>query len=245
MSSSSGQTHPTLAETLSDQLTKYRLRQWGFVLIRTTYSSEANWAEFLAIINDSIKVWPFRAENEAHWHDLYDKHVMTVLEDAKTLSGANLSLTARVFTDWINSPEAQAEREGTKISERSMYSPRYHFYIHADEATVQQVLDQHAKRKAVPEARSYLRSGYLYENENLFTVRIVSVSQVMSHQREIIREQGPDANTDVIEEEEDEYELLDMVKRVKILEIPDLYAVLGDSLDMWFNIYTKEDVCQV
>ncbi|KAM7198974.1 hypothetical protein V8F33_004711 [Rhypophila sp. PSN 637] len=245
MSSSSGKTYPTLAESLSNQLIKYHLRQWGFVIIRTTYSSEAKWTEFLAVVNDCIRSWPLRPENDAHWHDLYDKHGMTVLQDAATLSEANLSLTARVFTDWITSPEAQAEREGTKISDRWMFSPRYHFYIHADEATVEQVLDQHAKRKAAPEDRLYLRFRFLYENENLLTVRIVSGSQVMSHQREIIKEQGPDANTDVIEEEEDEYELLDMVKRVRILGIPDLYSVLGDSLDRWYNIYTEGGVCQV
>ncbi|KAK4209934.1 hypothetical protein QBC37DRAFT_429560 [Rhypophila decipiens] len=245
MSSFSGKTYPTLAESLSNQLTKYQLRQWGFVIIRTTYSSEAKWPEFLAIVNDGIRSWFLRPQNEARWYDLYDRHVMTVLQDAATLSDANLALTARVFTDWITSPEAQAEREGTKICDRFMFSPRYHFYIHADEATVEQVLDQHAKRKAAPEDSPSRRSRFLYENENLFTVRIVGVSQVMSYQSEIIKEQGPDANTDVIEEEQDEYELLDMVKRMKVLDIPDLYSVLGDSLDRWYNIYTKGDVCQV
>ncbi|KAM7209812.1 hypothetical protein V8F06_014803 [Rhypophila decipiens] len=244
MSSSSGTTCPTVAESLSNQLTKYHLRQWGFVIIRTTYSSEAKWAEFLAVVNDCIRVGPWISGNEAQWHDLYDKHVMTVLQDAATLSDANLSLTARVFTDWTSSPEAQAEREGTKVCEEFMYSPRYHYYIHADKGTVEQVLDQHAKRKAVPEARSYLRSGYLYENETLFTVKVASASILMNHQKEIIEEQGPDANTDVIEEEEEEDELVDMVKRVKILYIPDLYAALG-KLDRWYYIYTKEGVCQI
>lgn len=244
MSSFSGQTYPTLAETLSNQLTEDQLRQWGFVIIRTTCSAEAKWAEFLAIINDSIRFWCSHPDHEAHSY-LYDKYVMTVLEDAATLSDANLSFTARVFTDWINSLEAQAEREGTKLSDTSMCSARYHFYIHTDEATVQQVLDQHAKREAVPKDRSYLRSSYLYENKNLFTVKVIHAGQVMIRQEVTIQEQGPDADTDVIEEKEEEDELLDMVKRVRIFQIPELYAVLSNLLDRWFDLLLKGDVCEI
>ncbi|KAK4213784.1 hypothetical protein QBC37DRAFT_168998 [Rhypophila decipiens] len=241
----SSQAHQTLADTRDKDLTRYQLRQWGFVIIRATYSSESKWAEFLAIVDDCIKFWWFHPKNEAH-SDLYDKHVMTVLEDAATLSDANLSLTARVFADWVNSPQAQAEREGTKINDESMYSSRYHFYIHVDGATIEQVLDQHAKRTPVPENQSYLRSHYLYENKNLFTVKVVNAEQVMMYQEEMIAEQGPDANINVVEEEvEEEEELRGMVKRVRIFQIPELYAVLGDSLDMWYNLYTRDQVCEV
>ncbi|KAM7222717.1 hypothetical protein V8F06_001904 [Rhypophila decipiens] len=98
-----GEPHP---DYLNSTFTRFKLRDWGFVIVRTTYSSDTKWAEFMTILNDNIRFW-FTLHDNQHLSHLLDKHVVTVLQDAAKLENANLGVTAQVFDDWVRSPQAQ------------------------------------------------------------------------------------------------------------------------------------------
>lgn len=237
--------HETHPDPLARKIAQFKLREWDFVIVRTTYSSDAKWAEFLTILNDNIRFW-FTLHNNQQISRIHEKHVLTVLEDPAKLNNASLDLTTRAFTDWVQSPQAKSEREGTVLADVAdgwMLSPRYEFYIHADETTLNEVLRQHANREPIPpEQKFWHRSGYIYGSADDFSVKAVCAQQVQAayghFQHESAPEHGIYADTDVGEEELDENDMLDLMKRVRIFEIPDLYAVLANDSYSWFHILT-------
>ncbi|KAM7203457.1 hypothetical protein V8F20_004051 [Naviculisporaceae sp. PSN 640] len=241
-SSAHEEPHP---DYLNTTITQFKLREWGFVIVRTTYSSDTKWAEFISILNENVRHW-FTVHNHQHLSHLLPKHVFTVIQDPAKLNKANLGVTAQVFHDWVHSPQAKAEREGTVFTENWIYSPRYDFYVLADERTVNQIVRLHTIRQPLPPSDAIFRYDFL------FNVKIVHAQQVEAYRQagdswegwpeEHRHGNGINDNREVIEEEVDGDDIEDLVKRVKIFEIVDLYAVLANDLDMWFNLYSPRGV---
>lgn len=213
------------ATSIAASLAKYNLRQWGIVVVRTTYSSQTQWDRFMTLLRDITRDYFASRDMLA----LFDQCEFTVLDDAATLQNANLTLTSQRFKEWARTSEqARAEREGTAFGDEWMYSPRYEVYVHADEGSVGGVL------------------GAEDREGNEFAVKVARAGMVLGRRDSIVAEEGEGANTDVNEEDMDEYDLLDLVKKVRVHELPDLYAVLGRNLDKWYNILTDEDgVCDI
>ncbi|KAL2126294.1 hypothetical protein VTI74DRAFT_1234 [Chaetomium olivicolor] len=128
--------------------------------------------------------------------NVYDIIAWTINEDAETLDGASIVETSRRFEEWVEGHG----RLGSVFTDTWVYCPRYTFFAHVDEESLESVVD-HEKAKE--------EGGYF--------CKIVRGDIVLARERE--REGIQDAEDDDEEEEEDEDDLLDLKKRVKIDEL--------------------------
>lgn len=202
---------------IGNSLEKYKLKQWGFVMYRCTYSSQEKWDKFVALAKQDARDYFERHGMEDL--SVYDKMSWTIIEDAETLDGASILDTSRKFREWVGT-DRREEMQGSVFTDTWHYAPRYHYFIHVDEESLESVVDDDKAREP---------SGYF--------CTIVRESSVMIREEE--REAGeiPD-DQDPLDEE---LELLDSRKKVKLGDLVELYATLLD-IDSWYNIYVDLDV---
>jgi hypothetical protein len=100
---------------------------WGFLIYRCDYRSDDAWKTF---IND----WSSRVNsylNEQYGGtDLVKKMLFTVKDDHSTLNNASVERVHKLFSEWIRSDEAHAERKAAGYGHISF--PRYDYCIHVD-----------------------------------------------------------------------------------------------------------------
>jgi hypothetical protein len=202
---------------IGNSLEKYKLKQWGFVMYRCTYNSQEKWDKFVALAKQGA-----RDRFERHGMEdlaVYDKMTWTIIEDAETLDGASILDTSRRFRAWVGT-DGREERQGSVFADTGDYAPRYHYHIHVDEESLESVVDDERAREP---------SGYFATVVRQDSVMIREASRVAG---EIEDDQDP---------LDEELELLDSRKRVKLDELVELYARLLD-IDSWYNIYVDLDV---
>lgn len=85
---------------------------------------------------------------------MYEKKVWTVFEDPAGLDGADLIETSRRFVRWAWSGDGSREWEQEQKPDGSPHAigytpsqPRYWFYLHVDEESLQSVMDEDKARK--------------------------------------------------------------------------------------------------
>jgi hypothetical protein len=204
------------ATAIQNSLEKYELAQWGFVVFRCTYRSQEKWDKFIALLKqDAHDYFEWREMEHVH-----DSLAWTVIQDAEALDGAGIVETSRRFREWVNGPEGRREMQGSVFAGEDSelaYWPRYHYFLHVDEESLESVVDDDKAREA---------AGYFCK-----LVREANVALNL-------------ASGERREEDEDEDDLLDLRKRVKFDELVPMYATLLD-IDRWYNLQVEDGIAQV
>ncbi|KAB5575355.1 hypothetical protein GE09DRAFT_1052930 [Coniochaeta sp. 2T2.1] len=214
----------TEATAIRDSLEKYKLKQWGFVIFRCTYKSQEKWNRFIGLIKE-------HASDYFEWRrmeNVHDRMAWTIIEDAAALEGASLATTAQKFAEWADGPEGRQDREGSVFDDADVlpvYGPRYTIFLHADERSLESVMD---------DAKAREDGGYF--------CTVVRAGMALAAERERERQEEGDEQAEELEDEEEE--LLDVRKRVKIDKLVLLYAFVLDT-NTWYNIYVEDGVAEI
>lgn len=131
------------ADLIERQLQDDGHRTWGFVIYRTTYGSDADWAEFLRRLR-------FQMEDMFDYfngRDVLEKFTLTVFEDRSVFDGASTNTSRQHFQQWSSTAyrtEQQLEEgSGSGSSAGSVRigrSPRYRFAVQVDAEALQSVV---------------------------------------------------------------------------------------------------------
>jgi hypothetical protein len=132
------------ATAIQKSLANYKVAQWGFVLFRCTYGSQEKWDKFVALLKED-------AHDFFEWRDMehvYDNLAWTIIEDAETLDGAGIVETSRRFREWVEGPGRQEMQGSVFAGEESPSWPRYYYFLHVDEESLESVVDDEKAREA-------------------------------------------------------------------------------------------------
>jgi hypothetical protein len=129
------------ADQIERQLQEDGHRSWGFVIYRTTYDSDADWAEFLRRLR-------FQMEDIFDYYngrDILEKFALTVLEDRLAFDRASIDTIRRHFQEWSSTAyvtEQQQDKEGSEADTdvRIGRSPRYRFAVQVDSEALHSVV---------------------------------------------------------------------------------------------------------
>ncbi|KAI9742871.1 MAG: hypothetical protein M1818_003600 [Claussenomyces sp. TS43310] len=111
-------------------------RTWGFVVYRTTYDSDADWAEFPRRLRVDME-YDF---DFCNGRDILDKFTPTILEDRSLFEGASTDTFRRHFQRWSltaypteqQQPQESSESESGRSFVDIGYSPRYRYALEVD-----------------------------------------------------------------------------------------------------------------
>lgn len=210
--------HKDAETAIASSLEKQKLKLWGFVIIRCTYGSQERWDYLIALLKLRAREYLVARG----MLDLYEKWVCTVIEDPAS-DGADISETSKRFADWVWTGDGNQEREqgGRSVRAHNIpYSLRYTFYLHADEESLESVVDEKTAATWGGYCLKAVRAGIVIRRDLERRSRI-ALGKI---------------NEDEEEEEEDEYDMEELRKKVKVHEIVDLYSRLLDC-NRWYNIY--------
>jgi hypothetical protein len=104
-------------------------RTWGFVIYRTTYESDADWADSM----QRLRWWTTDAMEIFNGQDVLDRMTWTVFDDRERFDGADTTAVRRRFRAWAETAvlsERQQPDDAAIISEGA--SPRYRYCIQVD-----------------------------------------------------------------------------------------------------------------
>jgi hypothetical protein len=133
----------------------------------------------------------------------------TVVEDAETLDSASILHTTHKFQAWVKADERE-ETQG------NFCTPRYYYFVYVDEESLESVInDEKARDQA---------AGYFY--------KIVFPASAM------IREDARLAGEIPVDQDplDEQLELLDCIKKIKLGSLVPLYVRLYRNSDSWYNI---------
>jgi hypothetical protein len=201
-----------LDTTIANSLEECKLDHWGFVIYRCTYGSQEKWDKFIALAKQEAH------DYLKHWGtgdlSVYDKMDWTVVEDAETLDGASILETTRKFQAWVKADERE-ETQG------NFGTPRYHYFVHVDEESLESVVDNEKARDRA--------AGYF--------CKIVFPASVMIRENTRLAGEIP-VDQDPLDEQ---LELLDCTKKVKLWSLVTLYVQLLDNINTWYDIHVDVD----
>ncbi|KAK3168026.1 hypothetical protein OEA41_004472 [Lepraria neglecta] len=134
------------ADLIERQLQYDGHRTWGFVIYRTTYASDADWAEFLRRLR-------FQMEDMFDYfngRDILEKFALTVFEDRSLFDGASTDTIRQHFQQW-SSTAYRTEQQQQQLEEGSGSggsagrvsigrSPRYRFAVQVDAEALHSVV---------------------------------------------------------------------------------------------------------
>ena len=218
------------ATAIRKSVNKYQLKQWGFVIFRCTYKSQEKWDQFIGLAKE-------HASDYFEWRDmedLYESMAWTIIEDAETLEGASLATTAQKFVEWVEGPEGRQDRAGSLFDTDDtvpVYGPRYTFFLHVDEESLESVVDDEKARED---------GGYFCKAVK------ADMALAAEQERRQQEEGGGQAEEEEWEqdEEDEEEELLDVRKRVKLNDLAPLYAFVLNT-NAWYNILVEDGVVKI
>ncbi|KAG7286938.1 hypothetical protein NEMBOFW57_006438 [Staphylotrichum longicolle] len=200
-------------------LDKYQIAHWGFVIFRCTYASEEKWDKFLAHLRELAQEY-FQYET-GPTRNLHETMAWTVIEDAEMLDGADILQTSRIFDEWVtkgNLGKGLQEMRGSRFNAEWHYSPRYTYFLHVDEESLESVVDD--EKRLAP-------GGYF--------CTVVRAENVLIWEKELLTGQSYDSGID--NGELDDESLRDHRKRVRVDDLMSLYGVLQEEINVWYRIY--------
>jgi hypothetical protein len=105
-------------------------KTWGFVIYRTTYESDADWADFMR----RLRWWTTDAMEMFNGQNVLDRMTWTVFDDRDRFDGADTAAIRRHFRAWTETAvqnEQQSDGvDAPPVSEGR--SPRYKYCIQVD-----------------------------------------------------------------------------------------------------------------
>lgn len=119
-------------------------RTWGYVIYRTTYSSDDDWAEFLRRLHFKME----RTFDRCNGRDILNAFTLTVFSDPSLFDGDETPSIRAHFRQWTENAfraEQQQQPQDTSISGGGEqvhmgHSPRYQFCVQVDEAALHSVV---------------------------------------------------------------------------------------------------------
>lgn len=128
--------HP---DRIEQRMTADGHRAWGFVIYRTSYDNDTDWAEFLRRLR-------FRMQDEMDFYngqDILDLFQLTVFDDRALFNGSDTAAVRRHFRQWAETAYIDEQRPGTdaeQVEVRMGLSPRYRYCLHVDAEALHSVV---------------------------------------------------------------------------------------------------------
>ena len=135
------------ADLIERQLQDDGHRTWGFVVYRTTYSSDDDWAEFLRRLRFQMD----DAFDYFNGRDILEQFTLTVLQDRSLFDGADTNTIRQHFQQWSltayrTEQQQQVGEEGGSESSTGVIrigrSPRYRFAVQVDAEALRSVVHE-------------------------------------------------------------------------------------------------------
>jgi hypothetical protein len=129
--------HFNHADQIETQLEEDGHRTWGFVIYRTTYTNDYEWAEFLRRLRSRME----HTFDDYNGRDILDLFTLTVIEDRQLLEGASTATVRDHFRQWrATAPQLEQARDDDTASNLITCSPRYRYAIQVDEASLRSII---------------------------------------------------------------------------------------------------------
>lgn len=102
---------------------------WGYVIYRTTYENDADWAEFMR----RLRAWAEDSMDFYNGQDVLDKMTWTIFDDKEHFDGAGTETIRSHFLDWIQTAVQSEQPQQLNGAPADMgCSPRYRYCIQVD-----------------------------------------------------------------------------------------------------------------
>jgi hypothetical protein len=129
--------HSNEADRIEAQMQADGHRTWGYVIYRTTYDSDADWAEFLRRLRFQMNLNMVECYNG---QDILDMFTWTIFDDPALFDGASTSTVRQHFKQWAESAfRAEQQRPGVDEEVSMGTSPRYHYCVQVDKEALKSV----------------------------------------------------------------------------------------------------------
>ena len=135
------------ADIIEHQMQADGHRTWGYVIYRTTYSSDDDWAEFLRRLAFRMEVIFTRCNGR----DILDAFTLTVFSDRSLFDGADTASIRAHFRQWAEHA-FRTEQQPQQLQDASIggngeqvrmgRSARYQFCVQVDEAALYSVVHE-------------------------------------------------------------------------------------------------------
>lgn len=129
--------HSSHADRIEAQMQANGHQTWGYVIYRTTYDSEADWAELLRRLR-------FQMNQEMEFYngqDILDLFTWTIFDDHSLFDGADTATIRRHFKQWTETAlRSEQQRPGADREVRMGTSPRYRFCVQVDAEALKSVV---------------------------------------------------------------------------------------------------------
>jgi len=132
---------------------------WGFLIYRCDYRSDDAWKTFVDGWSSRVQQYLNEQYDDA---ELVGKMLFTVKDDRSSLDNASVDQVHKLFSEWIRSDEAHAER---KAADRNISYPRYGYCVHVDSRALDACLERFARTReeddAWPNHRDFGKPAYI------------------------------------------------------------------------------------
>lgn len=104
-------------------------KTWGYVIYRTTYENDNDWAEFIR----RLRTWAADTMEFYNGRDVLDQMTWTVFDDRERFDGADTATIRRHFRDWAENAVQSEQPVGADGTPAGMgRSPRYRYCVQVD-----------------------------------------------------------------------------------------------------------------
>jgi len=125
------------ADQIEQQLQEDAHRTWGFVIYRTTYGNDEDWAEFLKRLRLRME----KAFDIFNGQNILDLFTLTVIGDREHLDGASTAAIRERFRQWCTTaPQSEQQHGAVGAERRLMRSPRYRYAIQVDATSLHSIV---------------------------------------------------------------------------------------------------------
>jgi hypothetical protein len=125
-------------ETSMDRIEQYlrgmKHTTWGFVIYRSTYTSDNEFASFIASIRTSVSA--SIVDDGAETSPTAQQLSWKIIEDQSRLDGASKAEVRRLFDEWCRSTELAAEQPEALHPVAESQNARYRFCVQIDKASL-------------------------------------------------------------------------------------------------------------
>ena len=135
--------HFNEADLIESQLQTDNHKTWGYVIYRTTYSSDSDWDEFLRRLRFRME----RDFDDCNGRDILDLFTLTVFDDRGVFDHADTPAVRAHFRQWAENAFRDEQRRDSsgdggsgREEVRMGRSPRYQFCVVVDEAALHSVV---------------------------------------------------------------------------------------------------------
>ncbi|KAF2852202.1 hypothetical protein T440DRAFT_506634 [Plenodomus tracheiphilus IPT5] len=115
---------------------------WGFLIYRCDYRSDAAWNTFINNWSRRVKAY---LTSQYSTTEFADKLLFTVQNDRASLNNASIEQVHKLFSTWIRSDEAYAERKVSGYGHISF--PRYTYCVRVDAQALDSCLEWFARTR--------------------------------------------------------------------------------------------------